>query len=235
VTAVFVTSSGTGIGKTLVAAALVHQVRRQGRDARALKPIMTGFDAADAADSDAGVILRSLGQAVTEPAVRNISPWRFRASLSPDMAAAREGARIPFDDLVGFCRHAVADADRGGATLVVEGIGGVMVPLDERSTVRDWIAELELPAIVVVGTYLGSLSHALTALDALRTRGCPIAGLVVSESAEGAAPLAEVVSTLARHAGGLPIAAVPRLALQPEPWRAVPDLLPLLRQIVSKP
>jgi dethiobiotin synthetase len=231
VSALFVTASGTGIGKTLVAAALIHQLRADGRAVRALKPVMTGYDPAAATESDAGRILASLGEAASEPAIQRLSPWRFRAPLSPDMAAAREGARIDFEELVRFCRTAAEQASRDGAAIIVEGIGGVMVPLDERRTVRDWIAALECPALLVVGSYLGSLSHALTAIEALRMRRVPIAGIVVSESVEPAAPLAEVVATLARHAGAVPMAAIPRIGRATDPWREVPDLRRICDQL----
>lgn len=227
--AVFVTSSGTGIGKTLVAAALAHQLKTQGRRVRVLKPVMTGFDPAAAAESDAAVLLASLGEAATAEAIAAISPWRYRAPLSPDMAAAREGRTIDAGEVIGFCRRQVVGAARDGAALVIEGIGGVMVPLDARRTVLDWITALEIPSIVVAGTYLGSLSHALTAVAVLRARHCPIAGVVVSESADSAAPLPEVLATLARHLGPTTVIGLPRQARGREPWRAAPGLTGLIQ------
>src|SRR3546814_8137834 len=79
-----------------------------------------------------------------------MSPWRFRAPLSPDMAAAREGRTVPFDDLVDHCRDRLAAA---AGPLLIEGVGGAMVPLDECHTVLDWMAALALPALLVSGTY----------------------------------------------------------------------------------
>jgi dethiobiotin synthetase len=228
VSAVFVTSSGTGIGKTLIVTALAHQLRERGRPVRVLKPVMTGFDPGDLEACDAGRILASLGRPVTEAAVRDIAPWRYRAPLSPDMAAAREGRGVDVDGVVAWCRDAIAEAARDNSTLLIEGIGGVMVPLDGRRTVLDWIAALASPSIVVVGTYLGSLSHALTALAALRGRGLSVAGIVVSESEAGAAPLDEVVRALARHTAPLPLVALPRLAEGDVPGRALPDLVGLV-------
>ena len=79
----FVTATGTEIGKTLVTAALCHQLRGAGRPVRALKPVLSGYDPATLAESDPGVLLASLGEAVTEDAVARITPWRFAAPLSP--------------------------------------------------------------------------------------------------------------------------------------------------------
>src|ERR1700722_12715468 len=138
----FVTATGTDIGKTFVTAGLVRHLREQGSPVSALKPVMSGFDMATAAISDAGVLLDALGELVTPEAIDRISPWRFAAPLSPDMAAAREGRAIDFDALVEHCRKEIA-ACRG--TLFIEGVGGVMVPLDELRTVLDWMEGIGIP------------------------------------------------------------------------------------------
>ena len=216
--ALFVTGTGTEIGKTLVAAALCRQLRASGRPVRALKPVMSGYDPAAPHESDAGVLLASLGESVTDATVENIAPWRFTAPLSPDMAAAREGRRLDLAAIVAFCRTAE------GEPLLIEGVGGVMVPLDDRHTVIDWMAALGAPALVVAGSYLGTISHTLTALAALRARAIPIAALVISESPASPVPPAETAEAIAKHAGSVPIAIVPRLPDAPAPWRAAPDL-----------
>ena len=214
----FVTGTGTGIGKTVVTAALCRELRAAGRPVRALKPVLSGYDPATLHESDPGILLASLGEAVTDDAVAAIAPWRFSAPLSPDMAAAREGRRLDLREIVAFCRAAHGDP------LLIEGIGGAMVPVCERHTVLDWMAELGAPALVVAGSYLGTISHTLTTLAAVRGRGIPIAGLVISESPESPVPPAETATTIARHAGRLPIAILPRLRAGPAPWRAAPPL-----------
>ena len=90
-----------------------------------------------------------------------------------------------------------------------------MVPLNDDHTVLDWIAELGAPALVVAGSYLGTISHTLTTLAAIRGRGIPVAGLVISESSESPVPPAETAETIARHAGPLPIEILPRLPRRP--------------------
>ena len=214
----FVTATGTEIGKTLVTAALCRELREAGRPVRALKPVLSGYDPAARHESDPGVLLASLGEAATEEAVAAIAPWRFSAPLSPDMAAAREGRSLDLGEIVAFC-HAAA-----GDPLLVEGIGGAMVPLDARHTVLEWIAALQAPALVVAGSYLGTISHTLTTLAAMRGRGVEVAGLVISESPESPVPPAETAATIARHVGPLPIAIVPRLPAGPDPWRNAPPL-----------
>ena len=95
----FVTATGTGIGKTHVACGLL---RAQG--GAGLKPVLSGFDPASAADSDAGRLLAAMGRPITPETIAAISPWRFAAPLSPDMAAAREGRAVPFEALIAACR-----------------------------------------------------------------------------------------------------------------------------------
>ena len=206
--AYFVTSTGTDIGKTFVTAGLIRHLRHAGVKVDALKPIVSGFDIATAAISDPGVLLEALDEPITEDSLMRISPWQFAAPLSPDMAAARERRSIGFDDLVALCRNAIANA-RG--TLFIEGVGGIMVPLVREHTVLDWARALGLPLIVVTGSYLGTISHTLTALKVIAGAGLAVTALVVNETGGGAVPLDETVATLTRIAPGIPIATIPRV------------------------
>jgi dethiobiotin synthetase len=201
-TAAFVTATGTDIGKTYLVAGLIRHCRTAGRAVDALKPVVTGFDAAVAASSDPGVLLAALGRPLSAADLDRISPWRFGAPLSPDMAAQKEGKSIDFEQLVAFCRRAIAKA---AGALLIEGIGGVMVPLDHRYTVLDWMAALNIPVLLVTGSYLGSLSHTLTALNALRHRGIAIKALVVNETPGATVPVPDTIATLHRFANSVPI------------------------------
>ena len=220
----FVTASGTGVGKTLVIAALTHQLRRAGSDVRTIKPVISGFDATTQADSDTAVILASLGAAATPAAIDTVSPWRFTAPLSPDMAARREGRALDLAALVGFCRDAAAGPEDH---LLIEGVGGVMVPLNDGETVLDWMAALAAPAAIVTGSYLGTVSHTLTSVAAVRARRIAITGIVISESEESPVAPAETQATIRRFAPDIPVVVLPRL-IGPKPWTDAPDLTPLL-------
>lgn len=199
-TRLFVTGSGTEVGKTYVVEALIGELGAAGVRLRVLKPVASGFDAADPADSDSGRLLAAQGLPLTARNLAQVSPWRFAAPLSPDMAAALEDRSVPFDDLVAFCR-----ADEPGTLTLIEGIGGVMVPLDERHTVLDWIAALEATVLVVTGSYLGTLSHTLTAVRALRGEGLTVAAVLVSESPQSPVSLCATTSTLARLLAPIPV------------------------------
>ena len=158
--------------------------------------------------SDPAVLLKALGRPVAADEVEAIAPWRFRAPLSPDLAAAREGRSIDFDELIAFSRKAI-DTETG--MLFIEGVGGIMVPLDAERTVLDWMAALQIPLLLVVGGYLGTISHTLTALDVLTQRHLKIAAIVVSESERNPVELDDTVASIARFAHGIGVVGLPRL------------------------
>jgi dethiobiotin synthetase len=207
VPAIFVTATGTDVGKTFVMAGLIRHFRAAGRPVEAIKPIVSGFDPAALQASDPGVLLAALGRRVTIEEIERIAPWRFTAPLSPDLAAAREGRAIGFDELLDFSRRPA----KTGSILLIEGVGGVMVPLDNKHTVLDWMKALHIPVLVVTGSYLGTISHTLTALHVLAQRNLDIAAVVVSESETGGATLDDTVASIARFAQPIDVAGVPRV------------------------
>jgi dethiobiotin synthetase len=203
----FVTSTGTGIGKTFVTAGLIRHLRAQGRAVDAFKPVISGFDPARAEESDTGLLLAALGRPVNEAETGRISPWRFAAPLSPDMAAAREDRALDFDALVRFSQDALAaPAD----AVLIEGVGGIMVPLDRTHTVLDWMDALHVPLLLVTGSYLGAISHTLSAAAMLRQQDRELAMIVVSESEGSSVDLDETAGTISRFVRNVGIVALPR-------------------------
>jgi dethiobiotin synthetase len=205
VTAIFITGTGTDVGKTFVAASLIRHLRQMGRTVDAVKPVVSGFDPATPASSDPGILLQALGLSVTEPEIDRIAPWRYRASVSPDLAAKREGQTINVDGVITFCRTAI---DQRRDILLIEGVGGIMVPLDDERTVLDLMMALQLPLILVAGSYLGTISHTLTALDALFRRNLKVLAIIVSETPNSQVPLDDTVAAIARFAA--PVIGLPR-------------------------
>lgn len=206
--AFFVTATGTDVGKTYVAAGIIRAARKAGRQATAIKPIMSGYDANRPDISDAGRLLTAMEKPVTQTSVAAISPWRYQAAVSPDMAAAMEGRAINLPQVITFCEAAIKQAPD---MILVEGVGGVMVPLDRWHTVRDWIAGLHIPALLVAGSYLGAISHILTAAEALNTRGIMIAGVVISESDVSPVRPEDVAATITKFLPRIPIHIIHRL------------------------
>ena len=221
---IYITSVGTGIGKTLVTTILCHQLMSGGRAVRAIKPVVSGFLPDDPA-SDPALILQSLGQAPTPQSIAAISPWRMKAPISPHLAARLEECTIRIDDVAAFCHEHAPENDE---LLLIEGAGGVMAPIDESHTGLDLIARLGHPVILVTGSYLGAISHTLTAVAALRGRGTVVKGIVVSESGQSVG-LSDTIESLGLFVGAdVPVCALPRLkGNDEEKWCAAPSLLAL--------
>jgi dethiobiotin synthetase len=218
----FITAVGTGIGKTLVTTMLCHQQTLAGQKVRAIKPLVSGFSLDDLS-SDPALIIRSLGRKPTARAIAAIAPWRFSAPLSPHRAALQEGRTVEIDDIVSFCRRHEAGND---GVLIVEGAGGVMAPITPAHTGLDLMARLGYPAILVTGSYLGAISHSLTAVAALRGRGVVLQAIIVSESVESVG-LADTVDSLCQFSGvDVQVSALRRVAgNDEEKWRRAPEFI----------
>ena len=171
--AYFVTAIGTDIGKTFASCALLHGARAQGIPGRGIKPVACGATRVD--EGDVAQLVAASGT------MHDVSPFWYRAALSPHMAAAEEEKAIDLVTLNAWTTQQIAAQE----FTLIEGVGGLMVPLNHQQTVRDWIVSLGLPAIVVASNYLGALNHTLATIELLRMAHVPIAALIISEAAQG--------------------------------------------------
>jgi dethiobiotin synthetase len=196
---VFVAGAGTEIGKTYVTAALTRRLRAQSQPVRTLKPLASGVPPLSDpafAESDTARLLDAQGLGVEAETVEACSPWRFAAPLAPDQAAVLEGRTLALPDLVGWCQGQIACTD---GVLLIEGVGGLMSPVTETATGLDWLKALGVPGLLVSGSYLGAISHTLTACETLRLHGVQLLAVAVSESEGAPAPVATVAASIARH------------------------------------
>jgi dethiobiotin synthetase len=205
VTAIFITATGADVGTTVVVTSLIRHLRQSGHAVDAIKPIVSGYDSARAAASDPGALIAALGLPFSPESIDRVSPWRFRAALPPDLAARFEGRKINVDEVVTFCQSAV---ERRHDILLIEGVGGIMVPLDEHRTILDVMMALRLPLILVTGSYPGTISHTLTALDSLFRRDMNVVATIVSETPDSAVPLDDVVASIGSFTD--PVIGLPR-------------------------
>jgi len=205
VTAIFITATGPDVGRTLVVASLIRHFRQTGRSVEAIKPIVSGYDPAQAAASETGMLVSALGLPFTPESIDRISPWRFRAAMSPDLAARQEGRTIDVDGVIAYCQSAI---EKRRDILLIDGVGGLMVPLDETRTILDVMMALHLPLILVAGSYPGTISHTLTALDSLFRRDINVLATIVNETAGSGIALEEVVASISRFAS--PVIGLPR-------------------------
>ena len=197
----FVLGAGTDIGKTYVTALLVRQARAAGQDVLALKPVASGVPSPGDpafASTDTAQLLQAQGLPATSENIEACSPWRFREPLSPDMAAAAEGRILALEALLAWCDDQVAAAP--GKLTLIEGVGGVMSPMTSDALNLDVVKALGWPAILVTGSYLGALSHALTAIETLKAHGVEIAAVVLNESADSTVDFDAMMASLSRFA-----------------------------------
>jgi dethiobiotin synthetase len=205
--AFFVTATGTEIGKTYVGCGLIRAWRGQGLKVGAFKPVLSGFDPAMPEISDAGQLLTALGQPIAPQSLDAVSPWRYAAALSPDAAAAKEGKRVDYPAVLGASRRFLRSEHD---VALIEGAGGVMSPLSEDRTMLDWMADLRIPVILVAGSYLGTISHCLTALSVLEARRIPVRLVVMNETEGSPVSLAENALALTRRWATAPVYFLPR-------------------------
>lgn len=166
----FVTGTDTGVGKTVVSAALLYRFRALS-GLQYWKPIQTGA----ALDDDTATVGRLAG----ETGVRILEPGvRFPDPVSPHLAAARAGQRIDLAPLMAPFREASADA-----RWIVEGAGGAAVPINDSALMCDLMSALSLPVLVVARSSLGTINHTVLTLDYLRARSLTIAGVVMAGDA----------------------------------------------------
>lgn len=184
----FVTGTDTGVGKTLISCALLHGFAARGKRVAGMKPVAAGCDD-DAANADvqalrsATNVLATLGQ---------LNPYSFLQPVAPHIAARHAGVSINPERIVESYKELAALAD----VVIVEGAGGLLVPLGDKFDTADLAQLLELPVILVVGMRLGCLNHALLTAAAIQARGLVCAGWVANMVDEDMPFLQENIDTL---------------------------------------
>jgi dethiobiotin synthetase len=168
---VFVTGTGTEVGKTVVAAAIARTLATSGKRVAVFKPAVTGLD--DEGEPDHALLRRAAGSAQSD---EGIVPYRYGPAMSPHLAAELGGEEIEPARLLAAVRTAAA----GTNALVCEGVGGLLVPLGPRYLVRDLAVELALPLVVAAPPGLGTINHTLLTLEAARSAGLEVAAVVLT-------------------------------------------------------
>ena len=197
----FITGTDTGIGKTVVTAALWTLLHRHGHNPGVMKPVETGVDThcSSAANSDALFLLESSG--LDEP-LEAVCPLRLKTPAAPWQAAEMESVDIDPAALLAACRTQAARYQ----PLLVEGIGGLMVPITRDYRVIDFVEALGFPVILVCGFQLGTLNHTLLSLDALNHRNLPVAGVVFSNGhQDGLTDVEAMQPALIAELSGVPV------------------------------
>jgi dethiobiotin synthetase len=168
----FVTGTDTGVGKTVVAAAVAAALRSAGERVAVFKPVVTGVDEPE----DGRPLDHELLAAAAGSDAAAVAPLTFGPPVSPHLAAKLAGVTIEPASLVAAARAAGTGAD----TLVVEGVGGLLVPLTLGYTVRDFAVDVGLPVVVAARPGLGTISHSLLTIEAARAAGLDVRAVVLT-------------------------------------------------------
>ena len=169
--AVFITGTDTGVGKTVVTAALAALLLEKGFVTGVIKPFQTGTELDGL--SDAEFVYGFLGR---DCALSEVSPCRLRVPLSPYRAAAIEGVNIPLEDIMEHTRDYIS---RNDVTLI-EGAGGLCVPVTESYMMADLAVDLEVPVVIVARPGLGTLNHTVLSVEYARQRGARVLGVIIN-------------------------------------------------------
>ena len=183
---IFITGTDTGVGKTYVGAGLAAALRDQGIDVGVMKPAETGCRSRKGVLVPRDALKLMKAGRVNDP-MDLVNPYRFRDPLAPAIAAARTGKRIEIRRIVAAYRILA----RKHTCMLVEGAGGIMVPLTTSHQYLDLAGILNLPVIVVARPGLGTINHTLLTVMALRSRKLPIAGIVINHHSKKITGLAE--------------------------------------------
>ena len=171
----FVTGTDTSVGKTTVTVRLMQQLVAQGLTVIGMKPVASGCEWLDGRWQNDDVLQLTAASNVSAPA-ELINPYCFEPAIAPHIAAAQAGVEIDFDVIRAAYEQLTAMAD----VVIVEGAGGLLVPLNATQTIADLIQALSLPALVVVGMRLGCINHALLTAQVLKQRNIDFCGWVAN-------------------------------------------------------
>jgi dethiobiotin synthetase len=207
---VFVTGTGTEVGKTVVAAAIARTLSGEGKRVAVFKPAVTGLD--EGIETDHELLRRASGSGQSD---EEIAPYRYGPPASPHLTAALAGEEIDPERL----REAARAAAEGADAIVCEGVGGLLVPLAPAYLVRDLAVDLGYPLVVVAAPGLGTINHTLLTIEAARAAGLGIAAVVLNpwpaEPSEIERDNRETITALA----DVEVRTLPRLALgDPDGW-----------------
>jgi dethiobiotin synthetase len=201
---VFVTGTDTEVGKTVVAAAICAAAVDRGLTVAAFKPVVTGLSEAAGDWPRDHELLAQVANAGQSP--EDVAPYRYGPAVSPHLAEQLAGAAL---DAEGLVEAAGTQAERADA-VVVEGVGGLLVPLTSDYLVRDFAGELSLPVVIAARPGLGTISHSLLTIEAARAVALRIQAVVLTPWPDDPEPIQRSNMETIERFGEVPVIAVPR-------------------------
>ena len=175
---IFITSTGTNIGKTYCIVEILKEMLDKKLRFNAFKPILSGFDASNIENSDSYKILKVNNKVPQIEDIKEISPWLFKTPLAPSIAAIKENKSLKYNEVLKWC---LKKSDNNLIN-IFEGAGGIMVPIEKKKTILDLMKELNSKIVLVVGNYLGSVSHTLSAIQNLQQANLKIINIIINKN-----------------------------------------------------
>ncbi len=188
---IFITGTDTGIGKTIASCALMHELAKQGYKVAGMKPIASGarIQNGQLQNEDALALIQHANICVD---YKQVNPYCFEPAIAPHIAAEQAGVDID----ISMIQESFTELSKQADWVVVEGVGGWLVPVNEEQAVADIALALQLPVILVVGLRLGCINHALLTMDSMRSKNVNIMGWITSQVDPTLAATEQIIKTL---------------------------------------
>ncbi len=223
---IFITATDTGVGKTFVSAGLASALRNRGIDTGVMKPVHTGCRQKDGRLIPEDTLYLMKAAYVDDP-IELVTPYMFREPVAPSVAADISSTVIDIGEIVksykALCRQ--------HEYMIVEGIGGIMVPIKRNFYVAVLIKKLDLPAIIITRPDLGTINHTLLTIEYMKNRNIQIKGVVINHSTKGKKTLAVKTcsETIEKHSGIAVIGVIPFITdVKPLNHKSFEDILKLI-------
>ena len=175
---IFITSTGTNIGKTYCTVEILKEMLHRKVLFNAYKPILSGFNIYNIKDSDSYKILKTNNKEPKIEDIKEISPWLFEKPIAPSIAAKKENKSLKYNDVLEWC---LKKSDNNIIN-IFEGAGGLLVPIEKIKTILDLMKDLNSKVVLVVGNYLGSVSHTLSAIQNLQHANLQIINIIINKN-----------------------------------------------------
>tara|TARA_A100001011_G_scaffold390887_1_gene475197 strand:- start:891 stop:1580 length:690 start_codon:yes stop_codon:yes gene_type:complete len=177
---IFITSTGTNLGKTYCLVEILKELAKKKIMANGYKPILSGFNSNNIADSDSYKILQTRNIIPDINLIKEITPWLFKSPIAPSIAAMKEKKTLKYKEVLKWC---LEKSNKSGIN-IFEGAGGIYVPIEGKKTILNLMQELECKVVLIVGNYLGSVSHTISAIKNIQHENIEIINVIINKNTD---------------------------------------------------
>ena len=178
----FITSTGTNIGKTYCTVEIIKALIKKKIEVNPFKPILSGFNLKKIEECDSYKILSAKKKNIDIKDIKSITPWLFNNAIAPSLAAEKENKNLDYNQVFNWCLDKINYRNKKKSINIIEGAGGILVPIEKEKTILDLIIGLRLPVILVVGNYLGSVSHTLSVVKNIQFSKLNIINIIINQN-----------------------------------------------------